>query len=65
MAHPIILKPKTKQEMAQDYECSPDTIRRMCQDIGIFTRKRLTTREIEEFYHYYGEPLREYRDWKK
>ena len=61
----LFLRPKTKQELADEYRCSADTIRRMCHEIGIFTRKRLTTREIEEFYHFYGEPEREYKDWKK
>jgi len=51
-----VIKPKTKEELAADYECSPRTISRMCKEIGIITRKRLTSFEIMKFYENYGLP---------
>ncbi len=51
-----VIKPKTKKELAYDYECSPQTISRMCREIGIVTRRRLTTFEVKKFYKAFGLP---------
>lgn len=54
------IKPQTKQELANDYGCSPRTIKRMCHEAGIITRKRLNTLEVKKFYDIYGAPEIEY-----
>lgn len=51
------VKGKTKKELAQEYEYSRKTIAQMCKEAGIFTRKRLTAKEVKLFYETFGLPL--------
>ncbi len=55
------LKPKSKKELGVEYECCRETIRSMCYEIGIFTHKRLTVKEVKKFYDSYGVPVEVYR----
>ncbi len=55
------LIPKSKKELGVEYECCRETIRSMCHDIGIFTNKRLTIKEVKLFYDHYGVPAEIYQ----
>lgn len=55
------LIPKTKKELAQEFELSRDTIRTMCQRIDINTRGRLSIKELKRFYQHYDIPVKEYK----
>jgi hypothetical protein len=57
----IKVTPKTKNELADEYQCSSRTIRTMCREAGIYSRKRLTPKEVRLFYDTYGPPEMEYR----
>lgn len=52
-----VIKGKTKKELALEYEYSSKTIRRMCKEAGIFTKKRLTSKEVKLFYETFGLPV--------
>lgn len=52
----ILITPKTKQELAILYGCSPKTIMRMCKDINIVTKKVLFVNQVLAFYEAYGPP---------
>lgn len=54
------LVPKSKKELAVEYELSRDTIRTMCQRIEITTRRKLTIHELRRFYRHYGVPVQEF-----
>ncbi len=55
----IDLIPKTKKDLACEYEVSRDTIRTMCKAIDIETQARLSILELKRFYQHYGIPIRE------
>ncbi|MCT4588353.1 MAG: hypothetical protein N4A71_11060 [Carboxylicivirga sp.] len=54
------LKPKTKKELAVEFDVSRDTIRSMCKRIEIDNRGKLSIPELEVFYARYGVPVRDY-----
>ncbi len=54
------LIPKTKKELAVEYELSRDTIRVMCHRIEITTRGKLNVHELRRFYRHYGVPVQEF-----
>ncbi|MBN2649334.1 MAG: hypothetical protein JXR50_06300 [Prolixibacteraceae bacterium] len=56
----LSLIPKTKKDLANEYEVCRDTIRDMCMAINIQTRKRLSIKEVQKFYTHYGVPVKEY-----
>jgi hypothetical protein len=56
----IALLPKSKKELAVEFEVSRDTIRTWCQAIGINTNKKILIPELKKFYTHYGIPRREY-----
>lgn len=52
------IKGKTKKELSHEYEYSQRTISRMCEEIGIFTKKRrLSAKEVKKFYENFGLPI--------
>jgi len=54
------LVPKSKKELAREYDLSTTTIRTWCKRIKIDTRGKLSIREVRAFYEYYGVPVREF-----
>ncbi len=50
--------PKTKRQLANEYECSPATITKWCRRIKIDTREMLTIPEVKKFYDHYDFPQR-------
>ena len=49
------LIPKTKQELANEFELSRNTIATYCKRIGIQTKGcRLSPKEVKLFYNHYG-----------
>jgi len=59
------LKPLRKSDLSEKYGYSERTIRRMCHDIGIVSRRHLlNVMEIEWFYKNYGLPEKAFNDCK-
>ncbi len=54
----VDLIPKTKKELAHEYQYCPATIAKMCRNIGIFTCATLTIAEVSAFYMHYQPPRR-------
>ncbi len=50
----MVIISKTEKELSYAYKCSPRTIQRRCEAIGIITRKFLTSKQILLFYSTYG-----------
>lgn len=54
----LVVRPKTKSELANEYEVSRNTIARWCKDLGIETRKLLSIRQVAKIYEELGAPGR-------
>jgi hypothetical protein len=52
----VPVRPKSKQELATEYDVHRNTIKDWCEKLGIMTRGRLTVLEILKFYQHYGLP---------
>lgn len=52
----IKITSKTKQELANDYECHPQTIKNRCERIGIFQKCALSPKQVKEYYAANGFP---------
>ncbi|MCA8830488.1 hypothetical protein [Hymenobacter pini] len=50
------VRPKSKKELAQEYDIHTGTIARWCQKLGIHTHGRLTVHQVLAFYQHYGLP---------
>jgi hypothetical protein len=54
------LIPKSKKELANEFQLHRHTITQMCEQINIYTRKKLSIQELRTFYHHYGVPTKEF-----
>jgi len=53
----ILIIPKSKTELAFEYNVSRNTILEWCKRIKIITdRNRLTPKQVRKFYEHYGPP---------
>jgi len=50
--------PKSKKELAVEYEISTSTVKRWCIAIDINTRGKLTVKQVKSFYDHYGLPIK-------
>jgi len=50
------VRPKTKQEVALEFEVHPQTIGNWCRAVGITGRKKLSINEVLTLYKHYGWP---------
>ncbi len=48
--------PKTKKQLALEYDISPATITKWCRKINIDTQELLTIPEVKLFYKHYDYP---------
>lgn len=52
----VRLVPKSKSELAAEYEVHRNTVAGWCRELGIKTRKLLTIREVAKIYEERGAP---------
>jgi hypothetical protein len=54
----LVVKPKSKSDLAREYMVERGTIARWCKALGIVTRSLLTVRQVAQIYEEMGAPGR-------